>query len=142
MGGNGSGSPSDERRRGGRSKQATVTAGTGAPEKLKGMPLAIDNEFDRIAAMLEGVAFFQDSDAIAAMAYLSLEAQELREELRDLMKGSEEYEKLKRIELANLRALKDMWAQFGLTPRSRQILLVPKEEEELDELEQMMKDRG
>jgi hypothetical protein len=44
--------------------------------------------------------------------------------------------------LAVERNLDTKCAKFGMTPRDRQILLMPKEEEELDEFEQMMKDRG
>lgn len=48
---------------------------------------------------------------------------------------------LNRLSLAVGRSLSALLTQFGLTPRSRQILLVPREESEVDEFDELMKGR-
>jgi len=139
MGGKGSGSlPDDVLGRGGRAKKAAIAVpGKGVPIKSEHLPFDVADCWDEIVPQLEGVAFEQDSDAIEEMAWLTWQQRQYRQAL--LMQPLDE--DLTRLNLAVGRSLSALRTQFGLTPRSRQLLLVPKEEEELDEFEQMMKDR-
>jgi phage terminase small subunit len=141
MGGPGSGSFPDDgsSHRGGRKKRAAVAVvGTGNPEKPDGLPDGVGDCWDRIAETVQGVAFSQDSEAITEAAWLLWRQEQFREKLHEDPTSDE----LNRVSLAIGRALATMLTQFGMTPRSRQILLVPKEPEEKDEFEKMMEEAG
>lgn len=119
-------------------KQSAVSvAGRGVPIKSEGMPFDVGDCWDEIVPQLAGVAFEQDSDAVEEMAWLTWQKRCYREALMTSPLDDE----LTRLNLAVGRSLSALWSQFGLTPRSRQILVVPDETEELDEFEQMMKER-
>jgi hypothetical protein len=136
MGGFGSGSFPDDgsTHRGGRKKRAAVAvAGSGKPDRPK-LPKEVGLCWDRIAETVEGIAFAQDSEAITEAAWLLWRQQEFRKALKKTPLDEE----LNRLSLAVGRSLSALFSQFGLTPRSRQILLVPREEEEKDEFEKMM----
>ncbi len=137
MGGFGSGSFPDDgsTHRGGRKKKSAVAViGSGKPEKPK-LPKDVGLCWDRIAETVEGVAFSQDTEAITEAAWLLWRQQEFRKALKKTPLDEE----LNRLSLAVGRSLSALLAQFGLTPRSRQILLVPREEpEEKDEFEKML----
>lgn len=137
MGGPGSGSFPDDgsTHRGGRAKKAAVAvAGSGAPEIPQGLPAEVQACWHRIAEVVSGVAFSQDSEAITEAAWLMWRQQQFH----DALKLDPLNETLNRLSLAVGRSLSALWTQFGMTPRSRQILLVPKEPEQKDEFEQMM----
>lgn len=141
MGGRGSGSFPDDgsTHRGGRKKRSAVAvAGTGVPEKPADMPADVSACWDRLAETVQGVAFSQDTEAITEAAYLLARQERFRAALQDTPLDDE----LNRLSLAVGRALSTMLGQFGLTPRSRQILLVPREEEAKDEYEKMLEESG
>ncbi len=138
MGGRGSGALPDDygdSHRGGRKKRAAVAVvGSGKPERPK-LPKDVAACWDKIAETVSGVAFSQDTEAITEAAWLLHRQQKFRKALQK----SPLDEELNRLSLAVGRALMVLLGQFGLTPRSRQILLVPKEEEaEKDEFEKML----
>lgn len=140
MGGKGSGAlPGDTSNHGGgRQKRAAVgVVGVGVPIKPEDLPYDVGDCWDRIAETVSGVAFSQDSDAITEAAWLVWQLGEVNNELHDQPLNTE----LTKSALALKRTLSAFWTQFGMTPRSRQVLLVQKDEEELDEYEQMLKDR-
>src|SRR5688572_566957 len=97
------------------------------------MPVGFPEEYvpywTRLEEELSGVAFEQDSDAMADYAKLSWRQDKFHEALRATPLDDD----LNRLSLAVGRALSDLRSQFGKTPRSRQLLLVPREEEEKDE---------
>lgn len=141
MGGRGSGSFPDDgsTHRGGRQKKSAVAvSGSGFPVKPRVIADSLSDVWEEISDRLAGVAFEQDSAAVYRLALLTYQQDQIDERWfhepcdEDLSKQS----------LAVGRQLIMLWGQFGMTPRSRQILLVPKEEEEADEFEKMMKDRG
>lgn len=141
MGGPGSGAKpgQNSNHRGGMPKKAAVAvAGSGVPVKPTDLPREIDSVWDEIAEQVQGVAFAQDSDAITEMAWLTWQKRELQQALLDTPCDDEKT----RLNLAVGRSLSTLWTQFGLTPMSRQRLLVPKEDDdELDDYEQLLKDR-
>tara|TARA_R110000868_G_scaffold10752_4_gene52191 strand:- start:73 stop:498 length:426 start_codon:yes stop_codon:yes gene_type:complete len=141
MGGPGSGSfPDNPNHRGGRSKKAAVqVCGTGVPIKPDDMLHEVSEIWNRVYDLVAGVAFEQDSDAVAELAWLLWRQGKLREALYvrpldiDLNKQS----------LAIGRSLNTLLFQFGLTPRSRQVLLVPKEEaKEVDPFDALKAEYG
>jgi len=139
VGGRGSGSFPDDGRvhRGGRQKKAAVAvSGSGTPCRPEDMPEEVVPHWERLEELLSGVAYAQDSDAMTEAAYLMWRQQKFREALQ----GNPLDEDLNRLSLAVGRSLSAMLSQFGMTPRSRQILLVPREPEEKDEFERMMED--
>lgn len=145
MGGKGSGSFSDDgiAHRGGRKKKSAIAvSGSGEPVKVPGLSKGASTIWDRIAEVVSGVAFVQDSEALGVMAELMHDDRALRQCMNELPVGSEEYDVVKRLQLANIRAIKDSMNHFGMTPRTRQLLLVPKEERELDEYEKMLQEDG
>jgi hypothetical protein len=146
MGGRGSGSLPDDGsvHRGGRAKKSAVAvSGSGLPVKPPGMSRRSSDLWDRLNDLLAGVAFEQDSHALWRIAVLMERQEQLDELTDDLMQGEdiEGIDKAVRIGLAVERSLDTKCGKFGMTPRERQILLVPKEEEERDELEQLMQGR-
>lgn len=139
MGGLGSGSFPDDggTHRGGRQKKSAVAvAGSGVPCRPDDMPAEVIPHWDRLDDLLSGVAYSQDSDAMAEAAYLLWRQQKFREALQEQPLD----EDLNRLSLAVGRSLSALLTQFGLTPRSRQLLLVPREPEEKDEFEKLMED--
>ncbi len=138
MGGSGSGSfPEDgSTHRGGRQKRSAVAVvGVGLPEKPENMPADVSKCWDRIAEVVAGVAFSQDGEAITEAAWLLSR----QEKFRKALDSNPFDEELNRLSLAVGRSLSAIFTQFGMTPRSRQMLLVPREEKEVDEFEQMDK---
>lgn len=141
MGGKGSGAQpgQNSNHRGGMPKKAAVAVvGSGVPILPENFTDEEFSNWEFIVELTGGVACSQDSLALCELAQLMELQVELRQERRDGNKDPE----IVRLIHANGRAMQWIWTQFGLTPRSRQVLLVPKEEEELDEFEQMMKGRG
>lgn len=135
MGGRGSGSFPDDgsTHRGGRQKKAAVAVvGSGSPVRPD-LPEAVLKHWDRLAEIVQGVAYEQDSEAMQEAAWLLWRQQKFHEALYALPLDEE----LNRLSLAVGRSLSALLTQFGMTPRSRQILLVPKEAEEKDELEEL-----
>lgn len=138
MGGPGSRSFPDDgsTHSGGRKKAAAVAVvGVGSPEKPDHLPKDVEKCWDRIAEVVSGVAFSQDSEAITEAAWLLSR----QEKFRRALEGNPLDEELNRLSLAVGRSLSAIFTQFGMTPRSRQILLVPREEKEIDEFEEMDK---
>src|SRR3990167_1027180 len=133
MGGRGSGSFPDDgsTHRGGRKKRAAVAvAGSGRPEKPE-LPDDVGACWDRLAETVSGVAYSQDVEAMTEAAWLLWRQGEFHKALLLDPLNDE----LNRLSLAVGRSLSALLTQFGMTPRSRQILLVPKEPEEKDEFE-------
>lgn len=124
---------------GGRRKvTAIAVAGTGSPIKPDDLPEAVARCWDRLAEIVQGVAYSQDSEAMTETAWLMWRQQEFRAALANNPLDDE----LNRLSMAVGRSLSAMLTQFGLSPRSRQVLLVPKsEQEEPDELEKLMNKR-
>lgn len=141
MGGPGSGSfPDNPNHGGGRSKKAAVNVcGTGVPVRPDGMPDEVASIWQRVFDLTAGVAFEQDSDSVAELADLLWRQSEHRKALRDRPLDID----LNKQSLAIGRAVNTLLFQFGLTPRSRQVLLVPKEEsQELDPFDQLKAEYG
>lgn len=139
MGGRGSGSFPDDgsAHRGGRKKRAAVAvAGSGYPVRPAELPEEVALCWDRLAETVTGVAYSQDSEAMTECAWLMWRQAKFHEQL--LIRPCDE--ELNRLSLAVGRSLSSLLTQFGMTPRSRQILLVPKEPEEKDEFEKMLED--
>lgn len=140
MGGRGSGSLPDEgsEHRGGRKKKAALAVvGSGLPVKPRGLDRETEEEWDWLVEVLSGVVFSQDSSLLLEMAQRGVIQRRLWElRIADLKDDNVDLQ-LNR----NTMRLTTMWSQCGMTPRSRQILLVPTDEEERDELEQLMQGR-
>ncbi len=137
MGGPGSGSFSDDdyARPGRRKRAAVAVVGSGVPVRPDDMPEDVAKCWDRLAETVSGVAFSQDSEALTEAAWLLWRQGKFREALQ----ANPVNEELNRLSLAVGRQLATLLAQFGLTPRSRQILLVPsKDDQEQDEFEKLM----
>lgn len=134
MGGKGSGRPNESVHKGRPKTAAMAVVGSGVPIRPNA-PADVLECWDLFADVVSGVAFEQDSEAITDAAWLLWRQRKFREALHadplndDLNKRS----------LAVGRALWITFGQFGMTPRSRQVLLVPREDEgEKDEFEQML----
>ena len=141
MGGRGSGQyagNSTENMRGGRPKKAAVgVCGTGVPVMPDLLPGAVRVEWCRLEELTRGIAFEQDSDALTELAWLTYRMDQMRHEMALRPLDTE----LSKQSLAIGRAIRDLWALFGMTPRARQMLLIPKDEKpELDPLEQLQAD--
>jgi phage terminase small subunit len=140
MGGRGSGSfPDDGSVHGvGRPKKSAVAvAGSGSPVKPDWLPDECEKLWQDIADVVQGVAFEQDSIAIAMMAELLERYHALARVVRS---DKSDHDSL-RSWLAVGRPLKILMGDFGMTPRSRQILLVPKEDEDKDPFDAMFDGR-
>ncbi len=137
MGGPGSGWGSEDLGPGRKKKTAIAVVGSGSPVRPSNLPKEVAPHWDRLAEVVSGVAFSQDSEAMAEAAWLLFRQQKFREALLVMPLDDD----LNRLSLAVGRSLSALLTQFGLTPRSRQILLVPKEETEVDEFDALMKGR-
>ena len=126
MGGPGSGSlPGNDWSRPGRKKRSAVAvAGTGTPQKPEGLPDAVSAAWDRLCELTAGVTFSQDSSAILMAARLIVRQDAIAEKL-DLAPADIG---LNRTSLAIGRALLILLGKLGLTPRDRQVLIVPRDE--------------
>lgn len=132
MGGIGSGSLPGTNQGGGRSKTAAVAVcGSGVPIRPDDMPSEVAEIWQRVFDLTTGVAFEQDSDAVAETAWLIWRQVKFREALAERPLDTE----LNKQSLSIGRALNALLVQFGLTPRSRQVLVVPKVEVEVDPLD-------
>lgn len=141
MGGPGSGTfPDDVTRRGGRSKKAAVqVCGTGVPIKPDDMPDEVSEIWRRVYDLTAGVAFEQDSDAVAELSWLLWRQDKFRAALTERPLDID----LNKQSFAVSRAMNTLLFQFGLTPRSRQVLLVPKEEaKEVDPFDALQAEYG
>ena len=137
MGGPGSGRPHENRKR--RKTSAIAVCGTGSPVMPDNLPSEVSAYWHRIAELTAGVAFSQDSDAVTEAAWLTWRQQVYRKALAERPLDVD----LNKQSLAIGRALSALWSQLGLTPRSRQVLLVAKDEtEEPDPLDQLQADYG
>ncbi len=130
MGGPGSGRANESRGR--KPKAAMNVVGTGVPCPVTELPEDVAAAFNRLAELTSGVSFSQDSIAIELAARLMCRLAKLDA----LIDKGVDSQSTHRLALAIARQLTALLAQFGLTPRARQVLLVPREEEgEIDELE-------
>ena len=137
MGGSGSGRPSENWRGGRKPKTAMAVVGTGLPEIPADMPIEVRPHWWRLIDMTQGVAFSQDTFALTELSWLLWRQQKFNEKLQAMPCDDE----LNRLSLAIGRAILILLGQFGLTPRSRQSLLVPRDEpDEEDELERLQRD--
>lgn len=131
MGGLGSGSvPSNSSSRAGRKKKTAVAVeGTGLPEKPQGLPKDVGAAWDTLVALTSGVCFSQDAELLLECATLKVRQDAFRRALS--VKPTDD--ELNRTSLAVGRALLTALAKLGLTPRDRQLLLVPRPEAEPDD---------
>lgn len=137
MGGPGSGSFPDDgsAHRGGRKKRAAVAvAGSGYPVCPADMPDDVREHWERFAERVSGIAFSQDSEVMEQIAWDLWQLQQFRKAIHEDPLN----EALTRTAKAIWRPLAPLLRDFAGTPRARQILLVPKEEEEKDEFEKLM----
>lgn len=128
MGGPGSRSyASDPANRGqGRKSNATLgVRGTGAPELPDGLNEGVKACWHEIVELTSGVTFSQDSIAITEAARLLWRQRKFAEALDDNPTDDD----LNRLSLAVGRQLNIILGQLGLTPRSRQSLMVPVDDE-------------
>jgi phage terminase small subunit len=134
MGGKGSGSlPDNPNWGGGRSKRSAVSvAGSGMPEMPDNLPPLVQDEWHRLVEVTSGVTFSQDSSVLADLAWATVLMRKCELELRDNWLDPQLHKQwldLGRRKLA-------LQLQLGLTPRSRQVLVVPdNDQEEVDPLE-------
>ena len=132
MGAKGSGGTMESRGR--KVKTAIAVVGSGVPEMPLGMTESVKPFWRRVVDVTAGVAFEQDSETLGELAQLLWRQSQFVE----CLEGDPLNDDMNRISLAIGRAILVLCSQFGLTPRSRQILLVPKEDvEEEDELEKL-----
>ena len=134
MGGRGSGSSPDIGNwRGGRAKKTAIqVVGTGSPDMPDDLPSEVRAHWLRLTEMTSGVSFSQDSDAVAELAWLMWMQDRYRVAIKETPLDAD----LVRISLHIGRSVRELLVHFGLTPCSRQVLLVAKEErEELDPLD-------
>ena len=138
MGGAGSGQyPNNGNWRGGRKKQENIgVVGRGLPERPTTIPEPAIPFWDYLVDLTAGVAFSQDSYALASLASLMWRQCEITKRLQT----DPVNEVLNRISLAIDRQSKSLFEQFGLTPKSRQLLQVIREDDdEEDELEKLQR---
>jgi phage terminase small subunit len=136
MGGRGSGSfPDNPNQRGGRSKKSAIqVVGIGTPELPEWLPADAFPFWQDIVSKTVGVAFSQDSDAVAELASLIWRQSEFLKRLA----ADPTNDDWNRISLAIGRQARPLQTALGLTPHARQILVVPVDEPaELDPLEQL-----
>lgn len=127
MGGTGSGSQPDWKPKPGRRKQAAVTvAGTGVPQKPERLSAEASSVWDMLVKATAGTAFSQDSIALESVVSLVVRQRAINEALDAKPADAD----LNYLSLAIGRQLLASLAKFGLSPRDRQVLLVPKEEPE------------
>lgn len=156
MGGKGSGAlpGQNSNHRGGQQKKAAVAVvGSGSPVMPTKLSQHAVEYWEVLVERLSGIVFEQDSHVLGRMAVWMAQLERLDGDLAVLQDGvssdddgdgdGEAVESLIRTMLAIERNLDTKCAKFGMTPRDRQLLLVPKEEdEELDDFEQLLKGRG
>lgn len=127
MGGIGSGSQPDWKPKPGRRKrQAVAVSGTGEPMKPDGLSAEGSKVWQSLVEALKGTAFMQDSIAMEAAVSLVVRHRAMN---RELDKDPTNVQ-LNRISLAVGRQLAAVLAKFGMTPRDRQVLLVPKADDD------------
>jgi hypothetical protein len=140
MGGPGSGSlpDNDQSRPGRKRKAALAVVGTGVPEKPDKLPVDVSDAWDMLASLTAGVTFSQDSLLIESTARLWVRVQTLAK----LLDSNPADIELNRVSLAVERQLMTSLGKLGLTPRDRQVLLVPQDEKrDLDPFEQLLAKR-
>ena len=121
MGGLGSGSLPDHS--GGRKKkQAVAVEGVGVPEKPDGLPSDVSTAWDSLVSLTSGVCFSQDAELLLECSTLKVRQDAFR---RALSVNPTDID-LNRMSLAVGRALLLALGKLGLTPRDRQVLLVPR----------------
>jgi len=135
----GPGSRSYAEHAGGRTKTAAIAVtGSGVPQRPDNFTEAESKAWDWLVETTRGVTFEQDSVAIAECARLIVRQDAFHEALRT--KPTDET--LNRLSLSVGRSLSAAFTQLGLTPRSRQLLIVPRaDKSEQDELERLMAER-
>lgn len=135
MGGPGSGSaPNNSFGAGRKKKMAVAVVGTGKPMMPDGLPDAVQQEWHRLVGLTAGVTFEQDSDALLEAARLVVRQRQLAE-LLDANPGDLDTQ---RVSLAVGRALLIVLAKLGMTPRDRQVLLVPRDESSSDPIQDLL----
>lgn len=126
MGGPGSGRQPEDSLSGGRKKRtAMAVCGTGLPDRPEGVSDAVLLAWDELNGLVAGVAFSQDS-------VILVEAAQLLARQRAFHAALEKYPTdidLNRVSLAIGRQLHAVLGKLGLTPRDRQVLLVPRPDE-------------
>ena len=139
MGGPGSGWGADEpaSRAGRKKRSAVAVCGSGVPEKPKDISPEMSAHWDRVSELVSGSAFSQDSLAMEEIA----EMLTIRDRLSGVVSANPSDLDAIRTRLAVGRQLGALFSKFGLTPRDRQVLLVPREDDEADDLEKLMAER-
>jgi len=136
MGGAGSGRVNEPRGR--KPKAAVNVVGSGVPCPATELPADVQASFDRLAQLTSGTTFSQDSIAIELAARLMVRSSKLD----DAITAKPDDAELHRLSLAIGRQLMALLGKFGLTPRDRQVLLVPRDDSpEMDDLERLMAER-
>ena len=135
MGGAGSGRINETRGR--KPKAAVNVVGCGVPCPAQKLTGDVQAAFDRLVELTSGTSFSQDSIAIELAARLMVRSSKLDDAITSKPDDAE----LHRLSLAITRQLITLLAKFGLTPRDRQVLLVPRDDEEQDDLERLLAER-
>lgn len=135
MGGAGSGRVNESRGR--KPKAAVNVVGCGIPCPAQKLADDVQAAFDRLAELTSGTSFSQDSVALELAARLMIRSAKLD----DAITAEPDDAELHRLSLSIGRQLITLLAKFGLTPRDRQVLLVPRDDEEQDDLERLLAER-
>ncbi len=107
-----------------RTALASPVCGSGVPTRPDSLTGETAAAFDELAALTAGVAFSQDSQLIELAASLLTRSRALQRRLADKPDDID----LNRVALAVERQLLVALGKLGLTPRDRQVLVVPKME--------------
>ena len=130
MGGIGSGSYSDESYRGGRRAKAAINVcGTGVPTMPNGLSADVQRAFQELVELTSGVTFQQDSRILLEGARLIAR----QDKFAVALETDPTNDELNRLSLAIGRQLTTVLGKLGLTPRDRQVLLIPRTEEVEDD---------
>lgn len=111
-----------------KAKSAVAVEGIGVPEKPTGLPSDVSEAWDVLVTLTSGVCFSQDAELLLECATLQVRQAAFRRELS--LKPTDP--ELNRLSLAIGRALLVALGKLGLTPRDRQILLIPRPEQDED----------
>lgn len=130
MGGRGSGSYSDGAYRGGRRpKTAINVCGTGVPAMPSGLSADVQKCFQELVELTSGVTFQQDSRIVLEGARLMAR----QDKFAVALETDPTNDDLNRLSLAIGRQLAAVLGKLGLTPRDRQILLIPRNDDEAED---------
>lgn len=113
---------------------AVAVVGSGEPVMPRDMPDRVQECWFRLIDATAGIAHEQDTEMLVEASYLLYQREQLRNEICYDPTNID----LTKLNLTIGRSLFVILSHFGLTPRSRQLLLIPKQEEEQDEFEKLM----